>query len=154
MKNLGDYKIYELKEMGEDFECYSTLEKLCCQENVSVMCEMNFFDNKPNYIADVKDMAEALIDIKEERMNSEGKQHILGCDEYHGHHAPKCCSRSCWCQSEYNALEGKSGLQEICENRKLFDEHKESVRKDMGPFLEEQDKKQAGSIEQAGRETF
>jgi len=103
MKKLDDYKIYELREMGEDCECYRTLEALCCAENVSVVCEMNFFAGKPNYVADVEDMANALVDIKESRMDTNGKQHVLGCDEYHCHHAPKCCSQTCWCQDEYNA---------------------------------------------------
>jgi hypothetical protein len=27
-----------------------------------------------------------------------GREHVLGCDEYHAHHAPDCCSPSCWCK--------------------------------------------------------
>ena len=24
--------------------------------------------------------------------------HVLGCDEYHQHLAPRCCASDCWCQ--------------------------------------------------------
>jgi len=27
-----------------------------------------------------------------------GSEHVLGCDEYHAHHAPECCSTDCWCR--------------------------------------------------------
>jgi len=26
------------------------------------------------------------------------REHILGCDEYHQHKAPKCCNTKCWCR--------------------------------------------------------
>ncbi len=26
------------------------------------------------------------------------KKHVLGCDEYHQHCAPKCCRETCWCR--------------------------------------------------------
>ena len=29
---------------------------------------------------------------------SEVRSHMLGCDEYHQHLAPKCCDVLCWCQ--------------------------------------------------------
>lgn len=25
-------------------------------------------------------------------------KHKLGCDKYHAHQAPDCCSQDCWCQ--------------------------------------------------------
>lgn len=31
------------------------------------------------------------------RLNEKPREHKLGCDEMHGHMAPKCCSPSCWC---------------------------------------------------------
>ena len=43
-----------------------------------------------------------IIPEKEERL------HRLGCDEMHGHIAPKCCSPSCWCLPLLNFDEGSN----------------------------------------------
>ncbi len=37
--------------------------------------------------------------IKEIETN---REHVLGCDEMHGHMAPRCCSQTCWCLPERN----------------------------------------------------
>lgn len=101
MKKLEDYKIWELRELGEDPDNYYILERLCCEHLVTVPCEMQLVNDQPNYVADVADMAEALVDVKEDMMRKPGRYHELFCDEYHQHHAPKCCSASCWCKEEY-----------------------------------------------------
>ncbi len=31
---------------------------------------------------------------------AKNREHILGCDEMHGHVAPRCCCTSCWCLPE------------------------------------------------------
>ena len=64
---IDDFTEDELRDLGTEQENYLTLENLCCQCNVYVMCEMSFYGGKPNYIADVDDMAEALIRAKENR---------------------------------------------------------------------------------------
>ena len=33
-------------------------------------------------------------------MSKKDGMHDLACCEYHSHHAPDCCSYSCWCQKE------------------------------------------------------
>ena len=45
----------------------------------------------PPYLPDVL--------VKEIETN---REHILGCDEMHGHMAPRCCSQTCWCLPERN----------------------------------------------------
>jgi len=101
--NLEDYRIWELRKLGEDSKNYTLLEELCCKNSVTVRCQMewDWINREPNYGANVEDMAEALVDIKEDQMRASGKQHSLFCDEYHQHWAPKCCGASCWCQEEY-----------------------------------------------------
>lgn len=32
------------------------------------------------------------------REQPEEREHVLFCDEYHQHQAPRCCSRECWCR--------------------------------------------------------
>lgn len=58
-------------------------------------------------------------------MSEKEKQHDLGCDDYHVHVPPRCCSYNCWCKS----IEGNIDLMiEYCndpENRSL-----EMVKKD------------------------
>ena len=35
--------------------------------------------------------------LKRAIAKDENREHILGCDEMHGHMAPTCCSQTCWC---------------------------------------------------------
>ncbi len=62
---IDDFSEEELRELGTEQENYPTLENLCCQNAISVMCEMSFYGGKPNYVADVEDMSEALINTKQ-----------------------------------------------------------------------------------------
>ena len=44
----------------------------------------------------------------------EGKPHKIGCDEFHEHHAPKCCALDCWCVTK-----PPSGLMTLERAKKL-----------------------------------
>lgn len=101
MKKLKDYKIWELRELAEDQKNYKEIERLCCENEAVVECIAHWIQGKPVYIGNIKNMVEALVDIKEAQW-PEGKYHILYCDEYHAHRAPECCSSKCWCREEYD----------------------------------------------------
>ncbi|MGV8131881.1 MAG: hypothetical protein ACP5N7_07315 [Candidatus Pacearchaeota archaeon] len=39
--------------------------------------------------------------------NDGERRHSLGCDEYHQHHTPDCCSSSCWCKKPIKKAKNK-----------------------------------------------
>jgi hypothetical protein len=39
------------------------------------------------------------------------RKHVLDCDEYHRHVAPKCCSPKCWCYSTAELTEQRGGWE-------------------------------------------
>lgn len=64
-----------------------------------------------------------IIAEKEERV------HKLGCDEMHGHHAPKCCSPTCWCLPLLNFDEGSNNALTRWEitSKKLNEDQRERI---------------------------
>lgn len=40
------------------------------------------------------------------------KKHVLDCDEYHAHVAPKCCSSDCWCTVDRAIVVGHAGEED------------------------------------------
>jgi hypothetical protein len=51
---------------------------------------------------------------------SEQRKHVLWCNEYHQHTAPRCCDPNCWCRTEPAAASVPNG-ERVAEYERLRD---------------------------------